>query len=587
MERRDEQQSKVVDAKFKGELLHKLDGLRKSNFLCDTTVRAEGQDFAAHRHVLSAASDYFRALFSSEFQVNENQSNVVELNDMKSAIIAEVLQFIYTGETNISSSNAQDLVVASDYLIIPSLKSNAAQFLSESLNASNFLALESFASKYNCDSLWQAAIKYKCQHFVAFVKSEDFLSLGFEQMKQLICEDELNVAEEEQVYGAVVAWVKHDLSTRECCLPELLSCLRLFSMSKYSLRNILNTEELITKSLICTTILTNGLDFFLFPDRFLSTSLKHRTSIEKEEHVVIVTGGEGNEGQCQEADCLVLATKKWYSLPDIPRSCLSEESIAYVSAVCGGFLYGMDGKTTRVSCFNPNDNSWTAKKTKLSSHTGSTLISYKEELYLIGGKYYNEEYDEVVTGEVHKYIPVCNEWFQLASLETVRFGHCAVVLDDLIYVITGSDGETCLKSVEIYNPRTDQWRKGTSLANIRKSAAATIACGKIFVVGGFSHISEATFEPTCEVFDPCSNQWSLVSSPKVSRAECGIVSVDDIVYLFGGEDEEEFLDSVECFDVKRDEWKEVDASLPRVRTRAQACLLKLPKKFISDGNRYI
>jgi len=44
MEKQGEKQTKVIDEKFKEELLHKLDELRKANFRCDTTIRAEGQD---------------------------------------------------------------------------------------------------------------------------------------------------------------------------------------------------------------------------------------------------------------------------------------------------------------------------------------------------------------------------------------------------------------------------------------------------------------------------------------------------------------------------------------------------------------
>ena len=271
----------------------------------------------------------------------------------------------------------------------------------------NCLLLESFASQYNCDSLRQATVKYKCQHFVSFVKSEDFLALGFEQVKELMCKDELDVPQEEQVYEAVMAWVRHDLSTRECFLPNLLKCLRLFSMSKYSLQKILSKEELITKSLVCMTILLNGMNFFLFPDQFLGTTLKHRTSLDKEEVVVILTGGEGIGGPCRDTKCFSLATKKWQSLSQVPHYCLAEDSYDYISTVCGGLLYGMDGKSTKVSCFNPYDNSWTAKDTTLSSHAGSTLTSYKEELYLIGGLHYNDEFDEFVTNEVHKYTPIC------------------------------------------------------------------------------------------------------------------------------------------------------------------------------------
>ena len=41
---------------------------------------------------------------------------------------------------------------------------------------------------------------------------------------------------------------------------------------------------------------------------------------------------------------------------------------------------------------------------------------------------------------LHKYNPVCNDSTRLAPMEVARFGHCAVVLDDLIYAIVGSGG---------------------------------------------------------------------------------------------------------------------------------------------------
>ena len=57
------------------------------------------------------------------------------------------------------------------------------------------------------------------------------------------------------------------------------------------------------------------------------------------------------------------------------------------------------------------------------------------------------------------------------------------------------------------------------------------------------------------------------------------VSIDDIVYLFGGENERNYLRSVECFDIKRNRWCEIEA-MPNTRSHLQASLLKLPKKFI-------
>lgn len=66
-------ETQVLDEVFRKELIEKLDELRKSNLLCDTTLRADGQEFAAHRSVLSVGSQYFRTLFATQLNVQETE----------------------------------------------------------------------------------------------------------------------------------------------------------------------------------------------------------------------------------------------------------------------------------------------------------------------------------------------------------------------------------------------------------------------------------------------------------------------------------------------------------------------------------
>lgn len=148
----------LLDEEFKNDLLQNLNELRKSNILCDTTIRAEGDDFVAHRCVLIAASPYFRALFTSDFK--EGETNFVELKNVQSSILTEVLQFIYTGEAKTDSSTAQDLIKTADFLMLPSLKSKASKFLEGTISITNCLALESFASQLNFEALKHAAVTY-------------------------------------------------------------------------------------------------------------------------------------------------------------------------------------------------------------------------------------------------------------------------------------------------------------------------------------------------------------------------------------------------------------------------------------------
>ena len=558
-----EKEREIISEDFKDELLHKLNELRETNILCDTTVRAQGQDFPAHKCVLSAASPYFRAKFTS--QLKENESNLVELREEKSTTISDVLKFIYTGEASIDSSNAQDLLMIADCLIIPSLKSQALNFLESSLNASNCLALESLSSRYNCESLKQAAVAFKFKHFVAVAKSEDFRALDAENIKELICKDEINVSDEEEVFQAVIDWVKHDLPSRECLLPELLKCIRLFSMSKYRLRNILD-EELVGKNLTCTKVVISALDFILFPDRFQDRSLKPRLSLEKYEHVVVLTGGFDESGAKKETQCFVPSTLSWVSLPMMPHP-----RSHHGAAVCGGILYIMGGANSApMCCFNPKQNKWSSLGTTFKLK-GCSVTCFQEELYLIGG--------EGSWQVVQIYNPIYDKWRSRASMETRRAGHTSVVLQECIYAIAGHDGTVCQNSVECYNPLTDQWTKISSISKVRRFATATTVHDKIIVVGGFGDMTVTTIEPSSEMFDLRTKQWSLVSSPLNPRAAHGIVSVDDTVYMFGGENEKFYADGVECFKVNDSEWEEA-GSIPVQASYFGTSLLKLPKEFI-------
>lgn len=571
------QETQVLDEKFKQELIEKLDELRKSNLLCDTTLRAEEQDFAAHRCVLSAGSPYFRALFTSQLNVQENENNLIELKEITSDALTEVLKYVYTGEAKINSSNAEDLVVAADYLMIESLKSKASLFLEESIDVSNCLALESFASRYNCESLKQAAVTFTRQHFVAVATSSDFQSLDVQKLEELLSDDKINVAREEDVYEAAVRWVKHDLASRECSLPELLKCVRLFSMSKYALRQILDEEELVKNSLPCMKTIVSGMDYFLFPDRYQNISLKPRLSLGEYEDVVILSGGmNANNEKSSGTHFFVLSTKKWIkSQLSMPQSCSN-----HGAAVCGGILYVIDGSShhVRVYSFDPKQMKWNSTEHKTGKHNyfkDCSVTTFNEELYVIGG---NENFYKIV----RVYNPVLNEWKEVAPMKTGRAGHCAVVLQKHIYAIAGYYQSVCHKSVECYNPSTDQWQEIPSLSKARRFAAAAVSNGKIIVVGGFSAMAPSqTIESSCEMFNPSTTEWSLVSSPAIPRAACGIVSFDDMIYLFGGRHEGHLMKTVERFDVKRNEWRDI-AVMPIVQQCSflKASLLRLPKRFL-------
>ena len=563
-----EEAVKLIDGEFKEELLSKLYQLRNEGILCDVTLRIEGQDFAAHRCVLSAASPFFRALFTSELTA-VNNSNLLELKELKSTAAAEALRFMYTGEALVDSTNAQDLLKAADYLIIDGLKTKVARFLKDTINATNCLFLESFGAQLNCELLEHAATTHKLQNFFAVTKSEDFKALNFEKAKELVCRDDIVVSREEEVYEAVVTWVKHDLSSRECLFPELLKCVRLFSMSKYSLREIVGSEELVVKSRTNTRILHEGMDFFMFPDLFQSMSLKSRACLDMYKLGVVVTGGHQTAKTASNSVyCFLLTKNRWLSLQKMPQP-----RTRHGAAVCCGQLYIFGGSEPgKMYSFYPKQNKWTSDVKAFPSRQHCSVTTYNEELYVIGG-------DGCYRTRVDKYDPALDEWKEVTTMKTPRAAHCAVAMANFIYVIAGEDGEDCLKSVECFNPLTNRWFGIADLNNARKFAAAAASNVKIFVAGGYKDMHFQTIDVSCEMFDPAVNEWSLVSSPTVPRAACGIISFGNHVYLFGGENTSSKLDSVERYDVQNNKWQHV-GTMPEKLSCLQASLLQIPNKYV-------
>ena len=63
--------------------------------LCDVVLVAEERRLPAHRLVLSAASDYFAAMFTSD--VREAGMGEIQIKGVDSDALASLVQYVYTG----------------------------------------------------------------------------------------------------------------------------------------------------------------------------------------------------------------------------------------------------------------------------------------------------------------------------------------------------------------------------------------------------------------------------------------------------------------------------------------------------------
>ncbi|KAL9956956.1 hypothetical protein ACROYT_G038523 [Oculina patagonica] len=144
--------SAAEQASFLVELTKRLNMQRKHAHLCDITlVTKDAKEFNAHRNVLSAASLYFHKLLESNMK--ENREGKVRFEEISGCIMEDVLEFIYTGDVEITQENSEDLIATANYLLIPGLKTVSGRFLEEQMTKSNCISTFYFAEKYQCVQL--------------------------------------------------------------------------------------------------------------------------------------------------------------------------------------------------------------------------------------------------------------------------------------------------------------------------------------------------------------------------------------------------------------------------------------------------
>ena len=319
---------------YEENLYKRMDDFRRQEILCDTILQVDGQEFPAHKNVLAACSEYFLGLFTSDMK--EKHQLEVKLEGFR----AFLLHYIYTGEVEITDENVKELVFAADYLLITSLKDKGSEYLEGILNPSNCLSMRAFSEKFDCEELMDKSESFILENFVAVSKSEEFLHLCLSEIEKLITLDDVIVETEEQVYEAVVSWVKHDVNNRRENFPRLLSQVRLGCMSKYYIAEYVEKEELVTNNLECTKLLYEAMKSYALhgPQRQpIRDICKTRKCLDSNVDAIITIWGPGDELR-SSTQCYVPSVNQWYNLAPmlIPR-------FSHGAVACEGFIFTVGG----------------------------------------------------------------------------------------------------------------------------------------------------------------------------------------------------------------------------------------------------
>ena len=189
---------------------------------CDVILKAGGTEIPSNRSLLAATSPYFTAMFTHDWI--ESRQEVVEIKDMPGHALSSIVDFAYTGDIELTVDNVQDILSASSYLLIDEVRDLCCSFLVKQLDVSNCLGIKFFVEANGCPQKVTSDIdKFICRHFQQVAMEEEFLSSSAKNVSSLISSLDLKVSNEEEVYSAVLEWVKQDPEERNHHLPTLLS----------------------------------------------------------------------------------------------------------------------------------------------------------------------------------------------------------------------------------------------------------------------------------------------------------------------------------------------------------------------------
>ena len=516
--------------------------------LCDVILIVGSQRFYAHRLVLSAVSDYFRAMFNSN--VREAVEKEIAIQDIEADVFQLLINYIYTGKLEVSEENVEKVLSAANMLQLKLVVDASCDFLVKQLHPSNCLGIRSFADLQNCQHLYVAAHNYTMEHFRKVIQNQEYLALPLDQMCKLLENDNVNVVSEAEMFEAMLLWINYEES-RKANLPQLLARIRLHHLSKEYLADVVQGNHLIRNNLVCQHLLVDALLHHMLPNRHTSTLHPRHSTLG----LLYAIGGMDNAKGALSIECYDKRKNFWSFAGN-----MTGRRLQFGVAVIKEKLFivgGRDGLKTlnSVECFNTKTRLWSVMPSVATHRHGLGVAVLNGPIYAVGG---HDGWSYLST--VERWDPQSHVWNYVAPMSVARSTVGVAVLLEKLYAVGGRDGSSCLRSAECFDPHTNKWTSCAPMLKRRGGVGVGVSGLHLYAIGGhdapasnqMSKLSESV-----ERYSPHTDQWTNVASMSIPRDAVGICMLGGKLYACGGYDGQSYLSTCEHYDPDTNEWASV------------------------------
>lgn len=146
--------------------------------LADITFMVGGRKFHAHRIALLASSDAFRAMFSGGYR--EKEAATINIPNIPWEVFECMMTYIYTGNVEVSSELASELLQASDQYLLEGLKRLCEMCIAQSLAVETLFHTFELSEAYSAPQLAKRCVLFALEHYNDVVQAfnpSDFFRL--------------------------------------------------------------------------------------------------------------------------------------------------------------------------------------------------------------------------------------------------------------------------------------------------------------------------------------------------------------------------------------------------------------------------
>ena len=487
--------------------------------------------------VVSACSPVLRAMMSTDMVEATKQQ--VTLNNMPSAVMELLIEYMYRGEINIPPELLLPSTEACDYLQLLELRARCLHQAPNIINSSNAISWHKLADSLNIDEL-----KNKCSEILSSLladvsKGTEFLELSFAEVSSCISGAQ-ETGDNDDLLEATTNWVAHKPQNRQ---DHILAMFEKIDLTRCSVE-CLDTEMNKHKELLCAqpaalVKLTQSL-IHIASQPSGNTRQKRSKRGHKDAMIVVIPGHDGNN--TQQSDCWNLDDS--INFADLCKLafCCCWHSVCQIP---GGFVVSGGQDNNLCAMFILSTKTWKQLEPlpAVRFYHASTFLNGK--IYLFGGFISGTGSSSVISLELEG-----GKWNQEPNIPiTATFAEVAYV-DSSIFLLDGCYSQQLLR----LDMLTKTWSTKTKPSQQPKQnfrARMISAQGQLFVAGGTNKVLAC--------YNPSTDTWTRLNAPTLNHEFGALVHHGQKLYLIGGHRE----DGVEEYDLETKIWSICDVKLQK------------------------